>query len=128
MIHSSCLRSPYSAQAEAINLGVARAQFEHPIAMLLGKLATDFSLPVKPMLVAPPPIPVGVPAQLLERRPDVAAAERTLAKDNAIIGIGYAANYPTVTLSAAGGFEKSNFKSWFSRPSRFFSVGPLASA
>jgi outer membrane protein TolC len=74
------------------------------------------------MLVAPPPIPVGVPAQLLERRPDVAAAERTLARDNAIIGIGYAAYYPTVTLSAAGGFETSDFKSWFSWPSRFFSV------
>ena len=81
----------HSAQAAAINIGVARAQYEHAIAVLLGALATDFSLPAKPQLVAPPPIPVGVPAQLLERRPDVAAAERTLAKDNSVIGIGHAA-------------------------------------
>jgi NodT family efflux transporter outer membrane factor (OMF) lipoprotein len=116
-----------SAQASAINVGVARAQYEHAIAVLLGKLATDFSLPAKPLLTAPPPIPVGVPTQLLERRPDVAAAERTLAKDNAVIGIGYAAYYPTITLSASGGFENTGFKNWFTWPSRFFSVGPSAS-
>jgi NodT family efflux transporter outer membrane factor (OMF) lipoprotein len=116
-----------AAQAAAINLGVARAQYEHAIAVLLGKLATDFSIAVNPLLVAPPPIPAGVPAQLLERRPDVAAAERTLAKDNAVIGIGYAAYYPTVTLSASGGFESSTFKNWFSWPSRFWSIGPSAS-
>ncbi len=116
-----------SAQAAATNVGVARAQYEHAIAVLLGKLATDFSLPVKPLLTAPPPIPVGVPTQLLERRPDVAAAERTLAKDNAVIGIGYAAYYPTITLSASGGFENTGFKNWFTWPSRFFSVGPSAS-
>ena len=92
-----------SAQAAAINVGVARAQYEHAIAVLLGKVATDFSIPAKPLLTDPPPIPVGLPAQLLERRPDVAAAERTLAKDNAVIGIGYAAFFPTVTLSAQGG-------------------------
>ncbi|HWF46793.1 MAG TPA: efflux transporter outer membrane subunit [Bryobacteraceae bacterium] len=116
-----------SAQAAAINVGVARAQYEHAIAVLLDKLATDFSLPVKPLLTAPPPIPVGVPSQLLERRPDVAAAERTLAKDNAAIGIGYAAFYPNVTLSASGGFESSTFVQWFSWPSRFFSIGPSIS-
>jgi NodT family efflux transporter outer membrane factor (OMF) lipoprotein len=82
---------------------------------------------VKPLLTAPPPIPVGVPSQLLERRPDVAAAERTLAKDNAAIGIGYAAFYPNVTLSASGGFESSTFAQWFSWPSRFFSIGPSIS-
>jgi outer membrane protein TolC len=97
-----------SVQAAAINLGVARAQYEHAIAVLLGKLATDISLPVKPILTAPPPIPAGVPAQLLERRPDVAAAERT-------------------PLSAGGGFESSSFQSWFSWPSRFWSIGPLIS-
>jgi NodT family efflux transporter outer membrane factor (OMF) lipoprotein len=116
-----------SAQAAAISVGVARAQYEHAIAVLLGKLATDFSLPAKPLLVAPPPIPVGVPTQLLERRPDVAAAERTLAKDNSVIGLGYAAYYPTITLSAAGGFENSSFQKWFTWPSRFWSVGPSAS-
>jgi NodT family efflux transporter outer membrane factor (OMF) lipoprotein len=116
-----------SAQAAAINVGVARAQYEHAIALLLGKVATDFSLPVKPLLTAPPPIPVGVPSQLLKRRPDIGAAERTLAKDNAIIGIGYAAFFPNVTLSVAGGFESSTFAQWFSSPSRFFSVGPSTS-
>ena len=83
-----------SAQAAAINVGIARAQFEHAIAVLLGKVPSDFRMPVKPLLTAPPPIPVGVPGQLLERRPDVAAAERTLAQDNAIIGIGYGAFFP----------------------------------
>jgi NodT family efflux transporter outer membrane factor (OMF) lipoprotein len=116
-----------SVQATAINLGVARAQYEHAIAVLLGKLATDFSLPVKPILTAPPPIPVGVPAQLLERRPDVAAAERTLAEANAIIGIGYGAFFPSVTLSASGGFDSSSFQNWFTWPSRFWSIGPSIS-
>ena len=116
-----------SAQASAINVGVARAQYEHAIAVLLGKLATDFSLPVKPLLTAPPPIPVGVPSQLLERRPDIAAAERTLAKDNAVIGIGYGAFFPSVSLSASGGFQSSSFSNLFSGPSRFFSIGPSVS-
>jgi NodT family efflux transporter outer membrane factor (OMF) lipoprotein len=116
-----------SAQAAAINVGVARAQYEHAIAVLLGKLATDFSIPAKPLLREPPPIPIGVPSQLLERRPDIAAAERTLAKDNAIIGIGYAAFFPNVSLSATGGFESSTFGQWFAWPSRFFSIGPSIS-
>jgi NodT family efflux transporter outer membrane factor (OMF) lipoprotein len=112
-----------SAQAGATNVGVARAQYEHAIAMLVGKAATDFSIPVKPMTVAPPSIPVGVPSELLERRPDVAAAERTMAEGNAAIGIAYAAYYPNFTLSAEGGFESSAFKNWLSWPSRFWSVG-----
>lgn len=116
-----------TAQAAEINVGVARALYEHAIAVLIGKLATDFSITVKPMLREPPSIPVGVPSQLLERRPDIAAAERTLAKDNAIIGIGYAAFFPNVTLSATGGFESSSFGQWFSWPSRFFSIGPAIS-
>jgi NodT family efflux transporter outer membrane factor (OMF) lipoprotein len=116
-----------SAEAAALNLGVARAQFEHAIATLIGKPATNFSIPVKPLLVAPPPIPVGVPAQLLERRPDIAAAERTLAEANATIGIGYGAFFPDVTLSASGGFESSLIKHWFDWPSRFWSIGPSVS-
>jgi NodT family efflux transporter outer membrane factor (OMF) lipoprotein len=112
-----------SAQAGATNVGVARAQYEHAIAVLIGKAASDFSIPVKPMTVAPPPIPVGVPSELLERRPDVAAAERTMAEANATIGIAYAAYYPNLTLSAAGGFESSAFHDWLSWPSRFWSVG-----
>ena len=116
-----------SAQAAATNLGIARAQYEHAIAVLVGKVATDFSVPVVPLLRAPPPIPVGVPGQLLQRRPDVAGAERTLAEENAIIGIGYGAFYPDVTLSASGGFESSTFKKWFDWPSRFWSIGPSIS-
>lgn len=116
-----------SATAAAINVGVARAQYEHAIAVLLGQLATDFSLPVKPLLTAPPAIPVGVPSQLLERRPDIAAAERTLAKDNAIVGVGYGAFFPNISLSATGGVESSTFSNIFSWPSRFFSIGPSIS-
>src|SRR3984885_8140523 len=112
-----------SAQAGATNVGIARAQYEHAIAMLVGKAASNFSIPVKPMTVAPPPIPVGVPSELVERRPDVAAAERTMAEANASIGIAYAAYYPTLTLSADGGFESSSFSHWLSWPSRFWSVG-----
>jgi NodT family efflux transporter outer membrane factor (OMF) lipoprotein len=112
-----------SAQAGATNVGIARAQYEHAIAVLLGKAASDFSIPGKPMNAAPPPIPVGVPSELLERRPDVAAAERTMAEANAAIGIAYAAYYPNLTLSAEGGFESSAFHNWLSWPSRFWSVG-----
>jgi len=90
-------------------------------------MATDFSIPVKPELTNPPPIPVGVPSQLLERRPDVAAAERTLAEANATIGIGYGAFFPSLTLSAAGGVESSSFTKWFTWPSRFWSIGPTIS-
>ncbi len=112
-----------SAQAGATNVGIARAQYEHAIAVLIGKAATSFSIPVKPMTVAPPPIPVGMPSELLERRPDVAAAERTMAEANAVIGIASAAYYPNLTLSADGGFESSAFHNWLSWPSRFWSVG-----
>lgn len=116
-----------AAQSQAINLKIARAQFEHAIAMLVGRLASDFSIPVRPELRAPPPIPVGVPSELIERRPDVAAAERTLASANATIGIGYGAFFPNVTLSATGGIESSSFKNWFTWPSRFWSIGPSIS-
>ena len=105
-------------------MGVARAQFEDAIALLLGKPATGLSIPVKPMLMTPPPVPVGLPSQLLERRPDMAAAERTIAEANATIGIGYGAFFPSVTLSAAGGFESSTFSHWFDWPSNFWSIGP----
>ena len=116
-----------SAQSLAINVKVARAQYEHAIAVLVGKVATDFSIPVRPELPAPPPIPVGVPSELLQRRPDVAAAERALAEANAIIGIGYGAFFPSLTLSASGGVESSSFIKWFSWPSRFWSIGPSLS-
>ena len=116
-----------SAESAALNVGVSRAQFEHAIAMLIGKPATEFSFPVSPELTTPPAIPVGVPSELLERRPDIAAAERTLAEANATIGIGYGAFFPAVNLSAAGGFEASSFSHWFDWPSRFWSIGPSLS-
>jgi NodT family efflux transporter outer membrane factor (OMF) lipoprotein len=112
-----------SAQAGATNVGIARAQYEHAIAMLIGKTATGFSIPVKPMIYAPPPIPIGVPSDLLQRRPDVAGAERTMAAANATIGIAHAAYYPTLSLTGAAGFESSKIGDWLSWPSRFWSVG-----
>jgi NodT family efflux transporter outer membrane factor (OMF) lipoprotein len=116
-----------SAESAALNVGVLRAQYEHAIATLLGKSASDFSIPVKPLLMTPPPIPTGIPSQLLERRPDVAAAERTLAEANATIGIGYGAFFPSVTLTASGGFEASTLEHAFDWPSRFWSIGPSVS-
>jgi NodT family efflux transporter outer membrane factor (OMF) lipoprotein len=116
-----------AVQSAAINVKVARAQYEHAIAVLVGKVATDFSIPVRPELRGAPAIPVGVPSQLLERRPDVAAAERTLAQANATIGIGYGAFFPNVTLAPSGGFESSTFAKWFTWPSRFWSIGPSIS-
>lgn len=113
--------------AAATNVAIARAQYEHAIAMLVGKVASNFSIPVKPMTTAPPPIPIGLPGQLLERRPDVAAAERTMAEANAAIGIAYAAYFPNLTLSAQGGFESSAIGSLLDWPSRFWSVGATLS-
>lgn len=112
-----------SAQAGATNVGIARAQYEHAIAMLVGRAATGFSIPVKPMTTAPPPIPIGVPSDLLQRRPDVASAERTMAAANASIGIAHSAYYPTLSLTGAAGFESSAIGNWLSWPSRFWSVG-----
>jgi len=116
-----------SAESSAINLGIARAQYEHAIAVLIGKQASTFSLPVRSILTAPPPIPIGLPSQLLERRPDVAAAERNMASANAQIGVARAAFFPTLDLSASGGFESSTFKHLFDWPSRIWSVGPSIS-
>ena len=116
-----------NAEASATNLGVARAQFEHAIAVLIGQPASNFSMPVKPLNAAPPEIPVGVPSQLLERRPDIAAAERNMASANAQIGIATAAYYPSLTLSAQAGLESSTLKNLFQWPSRFWSVGPSVS-
>ena len=116
-----------NAQAAATNLGVARAQFEHAIAVLIGTNASGFSIPVRALDAAPPAIPIGLPSQLLERRPDVAAAERSMASANAQIGVAYAAFYPTLTLSATGGLESSSWKHLFDIASRYWSVGPSVS-
>ncbi len=116
-----------SAQSSLTNLSILRAQYEHAIATLTGKPASSFSLPVRPLTTAPPPIPVGMPSLLLQRRPDVAAAERNMAAANANLGVGYAAFFPTLTLSAGGGFDSSLFKHILDWPSRFWSVGPTFS-
>lgn len=116
-----------SARAAATNAGIARAQYDHAIATLLGKAATDFTMPILPLVVNPPPIPTGTPSQLLERRPDVAAAERQMAEANAVIGIGYAAYYPSVSLSASGGLTSSTISKLFNASSREWSIGPSAS-
>lgn len=113
-----------SAQSAATNLGIARAQFEHAIATLIGKPASSFSIPVKPVTTAPPPIPVGMPSQLLERRPDVAAAERSMAAANAQIGVARAAYYPALTLSGSGGVESSAIGKLLEASSRYWSMGP----
>ena len=100
-----------NAQATATNIGVARAQFEHAIAVLVGKVASNFSIPVVPLKATAPPIPLGLPSQLLERRPDVAAAERAMAAANAQIGMADAAYYPAFTLGAERGFQHVTVRS-----------------
>jgi NodT family efflux transporter outer membrane factor (OMF) lipoprotein len=112
-----------TTQAQAIDVGVLRAQLEHAIALLVGKPASVFSIPVSPMMLIPPEIPAGVPSELLERRPDIAGAERRMAAANAQIGVAVAAYYPAVTLSASGGFAGSNLSDWLKWPNRFWSVG-----
>jgi len=116
-----------TVESEAINLGVARAQFEHAIAVLVGVNPSGFSIPVKALLTNSPAIPVGMPSALLERRPDIAEAERKMAAANAQIGIAYAAYYPSLSLSASYGYESSNFSHFFNFPSRYWSVGPTLS-
>ena len=115
-----------ATKAQDAALGIQRAQFEHAIAMLTGQPASTFSLPVQALKTNPPAIPFGVPSELLERRPDIAAAERLVAQANAQIGIARAAYFPTVTLSATAGLESTSFTQWFTWPSRFFSLGPAA--
>jgi NodT family efflux transporter outer membrane factor (OMF) lipoprotein len=105
---------------------VQRAQFEHAIAVLTGQPASTFALRTSPSASVPPVVPVGLPSELLERRPDVAGNERRMAAANAQIGIARAAYYPTITLSATGGFEGSSVTNWFNGPSAFFAAGASA--
>jgi NodT family efflux transporter outer membrane factor (OMF) lipoprotein len=116
-----------AVQSQLTNVGIARAQFEHAIATLIGKPASEFSLPYKPVLSTPPPIPTGLPSQLLERRPDIAAAERAMAQANAQIGVATAAFYPNLNLAGSAGLENSVWSKLLTWPSRFWSVGPSLS-
>ena len=116
-----------TTQAQGIDIGVQRAQLEHAIAVLIGKPAALVSIPAAPITAVPPPLPIGVPSELLERRPDIAAAERRIAAANAQIGVAEAAYYPTVTLTASVGVESSDLSQWLTWPSRFWSVGPAVS-
>jgi NodT family efflux transporter outer membrane factor (OMF) lipoprotein len=116
-----------TTKAQDTNLGILRAQYEHAIALLAGKPASSFSITEQPLNASPPAVPIGVPSQLLERRPDVAAGERSMAQANAQIGVARAAYFPSLTLSATAGLESTSFASWFTWPSRFFSVGPQMS-
>ncbi|HEY2865258.1 MAG TPA: efflux transporter outer membrane subunit [Casimicrobiaceae bacterium] len=113
-----------STQAQALDAGVQRAQLEHAIAVLLGKLPADFSIAAEPVPIVYPPIPPGLPSELLERRPDIAAAERRAAAANAQVGVAEAAFFPSLTLSATGGFQNSVLSQLFSAPSRYWSLGP----
>jgi NodT family efflux transporter outer membrane factor (OMF) lipoprotein len=113
-------------RAQAIDVGVARAQYEHAIATLTGVPASSFGLPVAPLNLQLPQVPVGVPSQLLERRPDVAAAERRADAANAQIGIAIAAYYPTISLTGTGGFESKNATTLIQGPSSLWSLGGSA--
>src|ERR1700690_845913 len=112
-----------TTRAEAIDVGVLRAQYEHAVAILLGKPPEEFSLPPLPLTVPPPHVPISVPSELLERRPDIAAAERRVASANAQIGVAKSAYYPLISLGATGGFESSAITTLINGPSGLWSVG-----
>jgi len=115
-----------TTRAQAIDVGVSRAQFEHAVAVLIGKPPAEFTLPPLPLTAPPPPIPPGVPSELLERRPDIAAAERQMASANAQIGVAKSAYYPLVNLTATGGLESGSITTLVQGPSALWSVGAAA--
>ena len=117
-----------AARAQLIDVGVARAQFEHAIAILVGRSPSEVSIPASVPIATPPMIPTGLPSTLMERRPDVTAMERAVAAANEQIGVAKAALFPILTLAASGGFESSSLAQWFTLPSRFWSVGPQLAA
>ena len=121
---SQALTQLKSTQAQAIDLKWQRAQLEHAIAVLIGVPPSELSIAVREQLPALPAIPVALPSQLLERRPDVAAAERRVIAANAEIGVAEAAWYPDLTISASGGYRGSSFADWIDLPNRFWSLGP----
>jgi NodT family efflux transporter outer membrane factor (OMF) lipoprotein len=117
-----------TTRAQAIDVDSERATLEHAIAVLIGQPASAFTLPPSPLTAAPPDIPVGLPSELLERRPDIASTERSVAAATAQVNVATAAYYPLVTLSGAAGFESSSFGSLLAAASNFWSIGPAAVA
>jgi NodT family efflux transporter outer membrane factor (OMF) lipoprotein len=115
------------AEATATGIATNRALYEHAIATLTGKAASEFTMPVKSLTTPVPAIPVGVPSQLLQRRPDIAAAERTMAQANALIGVEKAAYYPNLNLTASGGLQSSLISKLFTLPALVWSIGSSAS-
>ena len=115
-----------TAQAQAIDIGVQRSQLEHAIALLIGKAPADFSISIAPFSMLLPQIPTAIPSELLERRPDVASAERAIAAANAQIGVAKAAYFPALTLSASMGYQSSTLADLFAAPSFFWALGPAA--
>jgi NodT family efflux transporter outer membrane factor (OMF) lipoprotein len=115
-----------TTRAQAIDVGVARAQLEHAVAVQIGKPPASFSLPPLPLRMPPPPIPAGVPSELLERRPDIASAERLMAAANARIGVAKAAYYPLLNLTGIGGFESGAITTLLQGPAGLWSVGASA--
>jgi NodT family efflux transporter outer membrane factor (OMF) lipoprotein len=118
----------YQVQSQLMDLGVQRAALEHAIAILIGKAPADLTIPPLTLSTAPPPVPLGVPSELLERRPDIAGAERQVAAANEQIGIATAAFYPNLSLTGSAGLQSSSLAKWFTWPSRFWSVGPQLAA
>lgn len=112
-----------TTRAQAIDVGVARAQYEHAVAILIGKPPAEFSLPPLPLTTPPPHVPVSMPSELLERRPDIAASERLVASANAQIGVAKTAYYPMINLAASGGFESSAITTLINGPSGLWSIG-----
>jgi NodT family efflux transporter outer membrane factor (OMF) lipoprotein len=114
----------YQVQSQLQDLDVQRTAFEHAIAILIGKAPAELTIPAITLNASPPPVPPGVPSELLERRPDIAGAERQVAAANEQIGIAIAAFYPNLSLTGTGGLESTSVAKWFTWPSRFWSVGP----
>jgi NodT family efflux transporter outer membrane factor (OMF) lipoprotein len=112
-----------TTQSQALDIEVQRAQLEHAIAVLIGRVPSEFTLARAPLNAVPPPAPPGLPSALLERRPDIAAAERRMAAANAQIGVAKSAYFPALSLTGSTGYQSTHLATWFNAPARFWSLG-----